>query len=198
MATKEKPSKIGALGITGIVLVGFFTYQCTRVSSSPSPNPPASSSPTATAAASTTPSAAAGPKWRYESYKDEMSSAVIKTATVLSNDSLNLEFPYSGKNMGSITIRRNPKTLDVFVAVQKGQIVCGIQECTIKVRFDERKAMNFAATGPSDHSSDTLFLAPSSKFVDLAKASKKIRVELNMFQAGTQVLVFDSAGLNFK
>lgn len=130
--------------------------------------------------------------WQYRSHTDKMTDSSVTFSTLESNNSLSLGFPYQGSNYGTITIRKKGRASpDVYVSVNKGQILCNAWDnCSIKVRFDSSQALNFRGAPPADHSSNTVFLSPEKKFVDLASKSTKILIELPMFQAGNQTLEF--------
>ncbi|WP_431242559.1 hypothetical protein ACQ9BO_22470 [Flavobacterium sp. P21] len=53
---------------------------------------------------STTPTIAN--KWEYHESTDKMTSKSIKFAQIISNESLNLEFPYDGNNYGRLILRK--------------------------------------------------------------------------------------------
>lgn len=130
--------------------------------------------------------------WSYESDTDKMSSVTINYASIVSKDSLNLPFPYSGRNFGRIVVRQHPKYgLDVIVSVDKGQIPC-VLGCSGSIRFDSGKPERIGLNPPADHSSDTVFLRVPRYFIKKAKAAKRILIQVTMYDAGDQILEFDS------
>lgn len=132
--------------------------------------------------------------WTYDSRTDEMTSKTVYVASSESVNSLNLDFPYQGINKGRLSVRQHPKFgLDVYVEVQKGQILCRSYDgCSIAVRFDDKPAVMFEGANAADHSSEIVFLRNEKKFIAEAKKAKVIRVQLTMYQSGTQVLVFET------
>jgi hypothetical protein len=139
--------------------------------------------------------AAAAGSWNYQTETDKMDSSQSKFATIISDNSLNLPFPYQGNNHGQLSIRqRKQDGLNVIVNVQKGQIICtSYNGCQLMIRFDEAQPVKFSAAVPADYSHDTLFIRNEARFVELAKKAKQIRVAVTMYQVGTQVLEFSSA-----
>ena len=193
----------------GIVLVG--VYQCTTNAgfgqrgdeSTKAASRANSSAPAPTNSASTAVTSAparAAPQqdigelaWDYSSDTDPMTSQTRAFAIVRSTNSLSLDFPYRGRNYARFTIRAKGKgTPDVIFTIDKGQLLCRSWEysCTINVRFDDRPAIKFSGIGPSDHSSDTAFLNNPQRFISEARKAKTIRVSVDVYQAGTQVLEF--------
>lgn len=132
--------------------------------------------------------------WEYENKVDKMSGEDAKMAWVRSDNSLNLQFPYSGPNYGSLWIRRHPKYgTDVIVKIDKGQVLCRSYEpCSVMVKFDDAKPVRFTGTPSADHDSTMVFLDPVSKFIAQAKTAKKILVQFTVYQAGDQILEFST------
>jgi hypothetical protein len=133
-------------------------------------------------------------QWRYQDETDQMTGKKAEYATIQSDNSLNLGFPYSGRNHGTLTVRKHPKHgLDVIVSVDKGQILCrSYSGCFVVARFDSGKPQRFSALEPGDHSSESVFIQNSSRFVQAAKKAKRILVQVTMFREGEQVLEFSS------
>lgn len=138
---------------------------------------------------------AARADWQYATQEDKMSSKPARYAVLESNSSLDLPFPYSGKNFGRLQIRQHPKSgLNVLVSVDKGQVLCRSYDgCKVTVRFDDAPPVSFSGTAPADHSSTTVFIENEQRFVAAAKKAKRILVQLTMYQAGNQVLEFHSS-----
>lgn len=129
--------------------------------------------------------------WIYTTQVDKMNGSTMQIAYVASSNSLNLPSPYTGKNHGRIVVRSaKANGLVVVVQVEKGQFICGVNNCSVLVRFDEKQPTKFRAVPPSDHDPKTLFLEPERQFIDGAKKAKMIRVQATMFHAGEQILEF--------
>lgn len=134
---------------------------------------------------------AAHADWSYSEDVDKMTGKTARYAIARSSNSLSLSFPYAGANYGQLQVRQHPKYgLDVIVFVDKGQLLCGFDGCSVSVRFDDAAPMRFRGNGPADHDSKVLFLSPASKFIASAKKAKRVLVQLNIYQGGEQVLEF--------
>jgi len=133
--------------------------------------------------------------WQYRSDTDQMTSKKSSFATLESNSSLDLRFPYGGTNNSYLTVRQHPKYgLDVILRIDKGQILCSdYGGCPIEVRFDDAQPIKFEGTEAGDHSSTTVFLQNKQKFILLAKKAKKILVRVNLYQNGAPVMEFFSS-----
>lgn len=140
-------------------------------------------------------SGAAMADWKYDATTDKMTGKSGRTASLTSENSLALDFPYRGTNHGHLTVRQHPKYgLDVVLQVQKGQILCSSYAgCPVEIKFDDAKPVRFSGTEPADHSSDTVFINNPEKFIAAAQKAKTILVQVNMYQAGAPVLEFKSS-----
>lgn len=136
----------------------------------------------------------ASDKWEYTADVDKMTGKTLTFASIASSNSLDLKAPYSGSNYGFLVIRKHPQHgLDVIVNIDKGQILCpSYSGCSVKVRFGDGQPITFGANGPADHGSTKIFLSNAQKFIDQAKKTKSIKIQMNIYQAGGEVLEFDS------
>jgi hypothetical protein len=149
------------------------------------------SSPLVSDSSSSTPPPALGSQWGYSTDQDAMGRS-RSFATVTSDNFLNFGFPYGGTQSGRLTIRKTTaRGTEIMVAIEKGQFVCGIEDCTVYVRFDNGPVMRFSADEPSDHSTTILFLENTSSFMAHLKQSKKVNVEATYYQEGNQSLQFN-------
>jgi hypothetical protein len=135
-------------------------------------------------------------KWEYHQSTDKMTSKAIKFAQIMSNESLDLEFPYEGTNYGRLTLRKKDG-LDIYLSIDKGQISGGYDNNYISVRFDEEKPLKFSYTEPQDGSSDLIFIDNGIKFLSKLKKSKKTLISLPLYQAGNQILEFNTVDLKW-
>ena len=130
--------------------------------------------------------------WNYEEEADRMSGKKAKYAQTESDNSLNLRFPYQGKNHGVVQVRQHPQYgLDVILIVDKGQILCSqFSSCNVTIRFGDGKPMTFEGSPSADNDSKVVFLKNPRRFINEAKKHKNFAVQLMMYQAGNQVLEF--------
>ena len=134
----------------------------------------------------------AAAQWRYTTQVDRMTSGRVEYAEIESVNSLSLDFPYKGENRGRIYVRKGPKAgTDVMIQIDKGQIKsCRINPCTAMIRFDSDAPVAMQGVGPSDGSSNTMFLTNVPGFLARARKAKTILVELTIFSNGQQILEF--------
>lgn len=132
--------------------------------------------------------------WQYSNDADAMSGKTEHNAALRSTNSLTLDFPYKGKNHGTLDIRQHPRYgLDVILSIEKGQFLCpSYRGCTVMVKFDDKPPLQYSGTGPADHSSTVIFIKNQPRFIAEAKKAKRILVQANIYQSGAPVLEFAS------
>ena len=193
---------IAAVVLVGAVLAAIGSSgrgpTTTNTTSLPEATPAASTTTANTSA--TTASAAASPNWTYDTDTDKLTDKPSKTACSVSTNEVSLSFPYSDSHV-RLCVRRDPRYgLDVFARLEgSGQILCrSYEDCIIMVRFDGDKPVRYAGAGPSDNSTETVFLKPAARFIGKLKTSKHVVVALPLYQAGDQPIEWNTAGLDWK
>lgn len=133
--------------------------------------------------------------WSYSNDEDGMSGKRIEYAAVRSENTLSLDFPYQGAQHGTLAVRKHPKWgSNVIVSIEEGQILCSSYECPVRIRFDDAQPVTYTGNEPSDNSTETIFLPYS--IANKLKTAKRVKVEMNLYQNGTQVLEFNVKGFN--
>lgn len=138
--------------------------------------------------------------WRYETSKDEMRGIESKFATTVSTNTVDFDFPYNGGSKLLLTLRKRGAEVDVMVAVSKGQILCGIQNCEVAFKFGNSEVQSVTMSEPDNHSSDLLFISydkTESKIINQLKSSKKLVIEVPFYQEGKKQFTFDVSGLEW-
>ena len=184
------------LGILAVVLVAMF--------SDPTPNhserSPSRSTQSFTEPPTSKPTPAPKPvpkqpgdQWSYSSSVDAMSNKPVRYASVRSTNTVNFDFPYSGIQRATLTLRTHPRHgKDAILQIQKGQILCPSYDgCSVLVRFDDGKSRNYKAAGAADNSSETIFINDYHGFVGKMLKSKIARVSIEIYQEGNPVFEFD-------
>jgi hypothetical protein len=197
------PAKGG--GWLGVILIlGVLAYFAYHLGDLMTPTPwrqgPQPSAPAAPAAAPAREAALAESDitWQYDTSSEQMGRGLVKRAYVRSQNKVDFDFPYRGAQRGTLTLRVHPKYgRDVILSLEKGQFLCGIDNCIVAVRFDDGKAQNYTAAGPADRSTTTLFIRGYDRFVAAAKKAKRVSIEAQFFQAGSRVFEFDIKGLEW-
>jgi DNA-directed RNA polymerase subunit RPC12/RpoP len=157
------------------------------------------SSPSSTSQAAPSTSAPVA-AWHYSTSKDDMTTKDISFAEAKSLNKEDLHWPYGPGIAATLTLRKHPRSgKNVYVSLDKGQILCrSYESCTITIRFDDRPAAKFSAIGPSDGSTEMVFIQNYAKFFAELKQSKKLLVELPMYQDGNRSWQFTVSGLSWQ
>lgn len=139
---------------------------------------------------------AMGQQWRYDRSDEGMSGKAVITAQVTSTNTINLDFPYSGSQHGTLTLRRHPRWgNDVIFRIERGQILChSYGDCTINVKFDDGKVIRLNGNPPEDNSSEVVFIPGFTTFTKQLPKAKRVKIEVSLYQAGNQVFEFDVSG----
>src|SRR5690606_36991950 len=139
-----------------------------------------------------------GKQWRYHASEDSMSGAPSKSASVLSNNQFEFDFPYQGRQHATLTIRRHPRWgNDVIFRIEKGQVLCNSYDrCRINVRFDDAQPRRLSGNEPSDNSTETVFIPGYNDFVSRLSRAKTVRIEVDIYQQGPLVAEFNVEGFD--
>lgn|GEM_PF-1574944 len=135
--------------------------------------------------------------WSYRSRKDEMTDKQTEFACTTSTTQVRLDWPYSDVS-ADLCIRQSPQHgLDVYLQLNgEGQILCRSYDgCTVSIRFGDKAPQGFSATGASDNSSNIIFVSNASRFVQNVKGAETTKIQIELYQAGSQVVEFDTKDL---
>ena len=201
-------TKTGCGTIIGVIFLAFVIFSIfANISGHDTPTTPSASNSAPVASTTTdndiTPSVPEPPipegqQWIYSQDEDKMSSGITYHASVLSSNTVNFDFPYSGEQHARLTLRIDPRYgKDVIFHIEKGQILChSYEDCNVLVRFDDGKAITFTAGGAADNSTETIFIRNYGKFVDKLQKAKLVRISTNIYQEGAPVFEFDISGFD--
>ena len=134
-----------------------------------------------------------GSQWEYSQNEDKMSGGTTYHAYVLSTNTVEFDFPYSGVQHAILSFRDSPRQgKDVIFRIENGQILCNsFDNCSVLVRFDDEKATNYSAIGAADNSTETIFIRNYGKFVEKMRKAKLVRISTNIYQQGAPVFEFN-------
>lgn len=138
------------------------------------------------------------PQWFYKNIEEKMGRGKVKTATIIADNPLRFVFPYEGDQWPNLVLRSHPKFgKDILINIDRGQFLCGYDDCHVYVRFGDGKPQRFSASGPSDHSSTTLFINDFPRFLKGIRKADKTYIEAEFYNNGQQVMEFDTSGLKW-
>lgn len=133
--------------------------------------------------------------WDLVQYKDEMTGKYANLARVRSSNVISLGWPYQGPQKGTLTVRKHPRWgTNVFFEIERGQLLCRYDNCSVTVKFDDAAPKRMSAAEPEDNSSTLLFINNETSFINQLRKSKRVVIEVGLFQQGNQTLVFETSG----
>jgi len=139
-------------------------------------------------------------KWEYRDYEDKASGKTASKASLLSENKINLSFPYQGFQNGTLSVRNHPRWgKNIYLKIEQGQILSidgySYDNKYFLVRFDDGDVKKWNYVGSSDQSSDIIFISNEKKFLKQLTAASKIYITINLYQDGQYTFVFDPKGL---
>jgi hypothetical protein len=184
--------KHAASAATLLIMVGLATGS----SNSGSGGPKGTTTPQAT---ESTPAALPpGAQWNYSQDADPMGKGTAYYATVQSTNTVTFDFPYGGAQHATLSLRSHPRYgKDVVLRIERGQFLCNSYDgCSVLVRFDEGPPQTYSAAGPSDNSSEVLFIRNYSRFITGMRKASRVRISTEVYQEGAPVFEFDVRGFD--
>ena len=138
-------------------------------------------------------------QWRYTAKRDEMTDKVNRSAELQSRNKIDLSFPYGGGTRGRLLIRQlgDEESPSLILWVDRGQLVCGIEECQVQLRFDGGEAEKITARPSAGGRSDGLFLDEPDALIARLNGTKRLLVRAFFYQDGNQVFEFAPQGLKW-
>ncbi|MFD0795316.1 hypothetical protein ACFQZX_16965 [Mucilaginibacter litoreus] len=137
-------------------------------------------------------------KWSYTEEEDKMTSKKKYFATIDANDLLQFDFPYDGGVTATLVVRHQGGENEVILQVSKGQFMTGVDGTTVKIRIDDSPAATYSASGPSDGSSEILFINNANKLIKKMKTAKKVLIQAEFYDSGNKIMEFDVDGFQWK
>lgn len=132
-------------------------------------------------------------EWAYRSYTDDATGKQAKTASLISKNSMNFDFPYNGTQYGNFTVRNHPRYgVDAFLTIQKGQLLCSSYNSpNVLIRFDNGAASSYSCNSPADYSRETVFIEDVGRLESRMKTAKKMYVTVNVYGEGSRTWEFN-------
>ena len=141
-------------------------------------------------------SASAESAWKEQTFTDEMRNTSIFTTSTKSLNTARLSFPYSGGTTVQIVLRKdsNSKT-SALLLVSRGQMLCDPDSCALDAKFDDNDVEEIHAFRPDGAPAGLFMIHRGDLLIEKIKASKRVTLELNFFDHGSEQFKFDVRGL---
>lgn len=137
--------------------------------------------------------------WTYSTSTDEVTGKTIRFAGIRSTNTVTFDFPYQGRQQGTLVLRQHPRWgFNVVLNIERGQFLCPpIDNCAVLVRFDDAAPRRWRAVGPEDHSTTSLFIENERTFLNLLRKASTVRIAAKFFQEGERTFIFNVRGLRW-
>lgn len=139
------------------------------------------------------------PQWTYSESKDKMDNSITRTASIKSENRIDFKFPYSGGTSFTLSLRKKNSNQDVMLTCSKCQFTgqLAFDNETLRIKFDDEDSRNYSYGGPSDYSSDLIFINSEQQFISKLRLSKKLMIEAHFYDHGSSIIEFDTYGLDW-
>lgn len=135
--------------------------------------------------------------WDYRETTDQMRGTTTKFAEITSTNSVGFDFPYAGGSTLDLTLRKSHKDgFNIMFTISKGQMPC-IMGCSFHAKFDDGKVERWRANGAANGDTETMFVQGASKFLLKLKKAKRVVIEADFYNAGSQQFQFDTQNLKW-
>lgn len=134
-------------------------------------------------------------KWELSNSSSKMSNDSIISATIESDNEVEFDFPYEGKQRAKLSLwtTTNSNTDYLTFSIERGQIVCGFGKgCSVDIKVDDEDAVSVKGTPPSDGTSTYITVDLDAGLAAKLKRAKKILAQPTIFQNGYPVFEFDA------
>jgi hypothetical protein len=126
-----------------------------------------------------------------------MTSKKIYFATIISSNKAEFDFPYQGGQRAELKLRSHPRLgKEILFTIEKGQFSCGIENCSVLVRFDNDEPINISAGGASSGNPRVLFLDSYDLLVKKLSKSKALKISAEFYQEGNRIFEFNINGFS--
>ena len=138
--------------------------------------------------------------WQYSQVEDKLTLKKTYYAEVESENEVTFGFPYRGPQRARLILRTHPQFgKDVILQIERGQILCRSYDgCNVKVRFGTSTPVNFSAAGPSDNSTEVIFIRNYNSFVSKMMKADVVAIQIEVYQEGAPVFEFKVKGFDPK
>lgn len=137
-------------------------------------------------------------RWVYSDDTDKMTNKVNYFATIVSNEPVDLEFPYDKGSKGIFTIRKMDGRLGAVLTVSGSQFTSDVYGGNVSIKFDEEAGRTYSFSGASDGSSDVIFINNTKLLIQKLKKAKTMLIEAEFYSNGNKIMEFDVSNFEWK
>ncbi len=134
--------------------------------------------------------------WKYFKNKNSLTDKIVYFACIDSKNKIRFDFPYNGASTGCLCFRNVDGLLDGYFTVDKGQILCPIDGCDLRIRFDDGAIQSKHVLTSSTYESNTVYFKDPSDLVRASRNSRRLRIATQFYQSGEVTFEFDPHGFD--
>ncbi|WBE26245.1 hypothetical protein [Denitrificimonas caeni] len=140
-----------------------------------------------------TPAPAAMKNWRFNETIDPMTDKKTQTLKLKSINSTAFDFPYNteGGSYLYIVFRKKGNSFDAYMSIDKGQMICGVNNCKFSLRVGDSEVQTWTGLQSSTYDSDLMFIRDARSFEKIVQRGEPIRIGIEFYEAGVRVFEFD-------
>jgi len=132
-----------------------------------------------------------GLEWTELDEEAPMGRGTRRVLAIRSDGEFELQPPYPDPQRAMLIMRRDPKYgHDVILKIERGQILTGVDEISIRVKFGDNPEQTFEATGPADYDTTTMFIHGYDRFIQGLRHSNSASIEIPLYDDGERVMTF--------
>lgn len=134
--------------------------------------------------------------WSRHEYKDDMTDKKVVVLSLKSKNSASFDFPYkqAGGSYLTMNLRRGDGSLESFMVIDRGQMQCGIRNCSFDLRVGDGPVQKWTGLSSTTNDRDLMFVRDARQLESIIKSGKPFRIGIEFFQAGVRVFEFDPTG----
>lgn len=138
-----------------------------------------------------------GAQWIYGSFADGMTDKFSHQASVRSINQFEFSFPYRKPQRATLSLRNHPRYgRDAILEIERGQFDCGMDGCSLQVRFDDGPARSFRFNRPDSNDTTSLFVRDYPTFYAGLSKAGLVLIEGKFYQESPVVFMFDVSDLD--
>lgn len=138
-------------------------------------------------------SALAAFDWKASVSRDDFNGLDRKFAVARSKNSASFDFPYAGENHMRVMFRRNGKSLDAMLLIDKGQFNCYYDGCTFYLKIGDNKPRAYSASSADNGVTTAIFINNVGRFMSAIKKPIKFMIQADFYMHSNTVFEFETS-----
>lgn len=130
--------------------------------------------------------------WSLRESSDAMTDEKVQTLRARSINGAAFEFPYNvrGGSHLSLVFRKEGGSLDAYMIIDKGQMICGVSRCKFELKIGDGKVETWTGLRSSSHRSDMIFVRDAHQLEKIVQRGTPIRIGIEFYKTGVHAFDF--------